>query len=93
MKERKTEEMLSQLIGMVGNMREDLLGVKEEICVIKEDLQGVKEEQVKINQLSEIRHKEIMNKFDLLVIDQDYIWEKSARNEREIAKLKKLLEV
>ncbi|QOR66388.1 hypothetical protein IM538_21925 [Cytobacillus suaedae] len=86
MEENKIEEMLSQLIGMVGNMREGLVRVEEGLVRVEEVHKEMKEQ-------NELNYKGIMDKMNTLVIDQDITWEKAARNEREIAKLKKLLEV
>jgi chromosome segregation ATPase len=36
-------------------------------------------------------HKEIMDRFNRLELDQDFIWEKAARNERELELIKRRL--
>ncbi|MGD7023442.1 hypothetical protein ACQCVK_12650 [Rossellomorea vietnamensis] len=38
---------------------------------------------------NEQRHKEIVTKLENLELDQEYIWEKAVRNEREIARIVK----
>jgi hypothetical protein len=40
---------------------------------------------------TESKFNEVNKKLDTLIADQDFIWEKTARNEREIAKLKNQL--
>lgn len=37
------------------------------------------------------RHSEIMDRFNRLEMDQDFIWEKAARNERELELIKRRL--
>ncbi|MGD6878504.1 hypothetical protein [Bacillus infantis] len=36
-------------------------------------------------------HKEVMDRFNKLELDQDFIWEKAARNERELELMKRRL--
>ncbi|MGD6844980.1 hypothetical protein ACQCVH_21000 [Bacillus infantis] len=36
-------------------------------------------------------HKEVMDRFNRLELDQDFIWEKAARNERELELIKRRL--
>ncbi|MGD6854039.1 hypothetical protein ACQCVO_03095 [Bacillus infantis] len=36
-------------------------------------------------------HKEVMDRFNRLELDQDFIWEKAARNERELELMKRRL--
>lgn len=91
----KVEDMLSQLIKMVGTIQVELHEVKQDVQGVKQELQEVKqgqqEMQSKIQEIetkSENRHKEILERFKDLETDQDFIWEKTARNEREIANLK-----
>lgn len=57
----RIENLLTQLISMVGNMK-------------------VENEQ---------RHSELLTKLENLELDQEYIWEKAVRNEREIARIVK----
>ena len=49
------------------------------------------EMQSKLQELElkgEERHQEVLDRFKALEIDQNFIWEKSVRNEREIANIK-----
>ena len=39
----------------------------------------------------EERHQEVLDRFKALENDQDFIWEKTARNEREIGNIKRQL--
>ena len=91
----RMEDMLSTLITMVGNinhkqqiMIEEQQIMKEVIQSIKEEQQNMKEEQHAMRNEMENRHNEILVKLNELQKDQDHIWEKTVRNEREIARLK-----
>ena len=100
----KIENMLSQLIRMVGNiqseqqeMKQELQGIKQELQGVKQELVGVKQDQQDINKLQDLevkgeeRHQEVLDRFKALENDQDFIWEKTARNEREIGNIKRQL--
>lgn len=76
-----SEEMLSQLIRMVGNLQVEF---KE----MKENLQEMKERQIQFEVKSEDRHEELLRTIHSIKADNDYIWQKTVRNEREIEKLK-----
>ena len=112
----KSEEMLSQLIRMVGTIQPTIEGLKSEITEIKADIGGIKSEitemksdigeikceqksireelqelryrQAQFELKSENRHQEVMRAIHSLKADQDYIFQKTIRNEREIEKLK-----
>ena len=116
MNNEKIEEMLSQLIKMVGTMHSEQQEMKQEFVGIQREIKGISQEQlglkqefqdmkyefqdmkqdivelkdkvVEIETKSDIRHKEIIGRFKSLERDQDFIWEKAVRNEREIASLK-----
>ncbi|MDF0728672.1 hypothetical protein PY093_18770 [Cytobacillus sp. S13-E01] len=66
----RMENMISQLVQMVGNMNGRLQKIEEN---------------------SEERHVQLVDQLKQLEIDQDYIWEKAARNEREIENIKRRL--
>ena len=101
----KIENMLSQLIRMVGNIQSEQQEMKQELQGIKQELQGVKQELVGVKQdqqdmqgklqdievKGEERHQEVLDRFKALENDQDFIWEKTARNEREIGNIKRQL--
>ena len=94
----KIENMLSQLIRMVGNiqseqqeMKQELQGIKQELQGVKQELVGVKQDQQEIEVKGEERHQEVLDRFKALENDQDFIWEKTARNEREIGNIKRQL--
>lgn len=98
MNEDKVENMLSQLIKMVGNIQseqQDMKLAQEDMKLAQEDMKLVQKDM--LNKLQELetkgeeRHKEIKDRLKSLENDQDFIWEKTARNEREIAHIKRQL--
>lgn len=119
MSESNIENMLSQLIRMVGTIQTNLEEMKQDMDEMKQDMDEMKREQlemkreqlemkreqlemkqvqhemqVKLDEIEtkgEERHKEILARFKALEQDQDFIWEKTARNEREIGNIKRQL--
>lgn len=110
MNEEKIENMLSQLIKMVGTMHSDQLEMKKDIQDLKQDMQEMKQDMQEMKQdlhevkqdqqvlhvkaekletKSEERHQEVVARFKALEKDQDFIWEKTARNERDLAHIKR----
>jgi archaellum component FlaC len=96
----RMEDMLTMLISMVGNlnkqqqiMHEELQGVKNDLHVVKGELQVVKEDQSSIRSENEMHFSEILKKLTEFQSDQDYLWGKISRNERDIAKLKTHLQL
>ena len=96
MNEDKMENMLSQLIRMVGNIQSDLQEIKQEQQEMKRDeqqeMKRVQQDmQSKLQELEakgEERHQEVLDRFKAIEIDQNFVWEKTVRNEREIATIK-----
>lgn len=98
----RMEDMLTQLVGMVAKNNEkvdtitkEMQTMTGEIASIREDQQSmsteisfIKKDQQSMSTDNGRRHEEIMRKFNTVEADQDYTWEKTARNEREIAKIK-----
>lgn len=77
-------------------MKQDMLEMKQDMQEMKQDLREVKHDQqglhVKVEKLetkSEEQHQEIVARFKALEKDQDFIWEKTARNERDLAHIKR----
>jgi hypothetical protein len=62
-------------------MKQDITGLKHENKSIKEEISEMKLENEK-------HHQETLNEFKVLKADLDLIWDKTVRNEREIAKIK-----
>lgn len=96
MNENRIENMLSQLISMVGSIQTEQQAMKSDIAEMKSEIKEVKQQQEsiqnrleKLETISEERHKEILERFESLERDQDFIWEKTARNEREIGNIKR----
>ncbi|MEH7440049.1 hypothetical protein V7182_21625 [Neobacillus drentensis] len=78
----RMEDMLTNLIKIVGTLSNDFQVMKQELKDVKKDVEEVKKEQEVTNRiLTDMR------------ADQDHIWEKAAKNERELAKLKRHLQL
>jgi uncharacterized coiled-coil DUF342 family protein len=86
--EEKIEGMLSELIKMVGNIHTEQKEMKQEQNEMKQDQKNMHQKLQELEKKAEERHKEILERFTAIEIDQDFIWAKTARNEREIAHIK-----
>ncbi|MGG1679348.1 hypothetical protein ACIFOT_27035 [Neobacillus sp. NRS-1170] len=91
----RMEEMLSSIISIVGNINQQLQDMKIEQQVMKKeqhemknDQQGMRQELAAMDSKNEEKFTEILNMVTDIRAEQEHIWEKSARNERELAKLK-----
>jgi hypothetical protein len=84
----RMEDMLSNLITMVGNLNQQFQEMKMEMNEMKNDHQEMKNEQILMRSDNERQFAKIHKTLAEIRSDQDYIWEKAVRNEREIAKLK-----
>ncbi|MCK0471065.1 hypothetical protein [Halalkalibacter sp. APA_J-10(15)] len=65
-----------------SSMREDICSLKEGQTLLRADIQAHREE-------TRSQYKEVIQRLDSIEADQDHIWEKASRNEREIAKIKR----
>ena len=84
----RMESMISQLIQMVGNMNEKM---DSKFLDMDKKFQEMDETLHQMDNKNEVRHGELVEQIKHLEIDQDFLWEKSARNEREIANIKRRL--
>ncbi|MCF6094582.1 guided entry of tail-anchored proteins factor 1 [Microaerobacter geothermalis] len=73
-------------------MRAELQDVKTEQMSMKESILWLKQEQESMRKEAAERHEEILNRLSFIERDVEHTWEKTARNEREIARVKKQLE-
>ncbi|PLR86583.1 hypothetical protein CVD25_03715 [Bacillus canaveralius] len=94
----KIEEMLTNLITMVGgmrseqqSMREDQASMRSELVLMREDqaamkteITAIKEDQAAMRTEMDGRHREIMVKLNEMKADQDYTWQIAVGNQREI---------
>lgn len=80
-KNNNIEDMLSQLITMVASIQVE----QKEMKRVQQEMQNKIEE---IETKAEERHKEILDQLTALKHDQDFIWEKTVRHEREIHAIK-----
>jgi phage shock protein A len=97
------EGMLTQLVSMVGHLREDVDTIKQDVAELKVDVAMLKTEvatlktemttmKTELNTMKETQekqHAEVIGKLDLLSVDQEITWKKTVENEREIERLKK----
>ncbi|WP_102262671.1 hypothetical protein [Mesobacillus jeotgali] len=95
----RLEGMMSQLITMVGNLQNSMSDVQKDM----KEIQNVQKEhgkkcesiELRIDKMetkNELRHQEVLNQIKRLEKDQDFIWEKAVRNERELEIMKRTLE-
>ncbi|MEH7343488.1 hypothetical protein V7122_06400 [Bacillus sp. JJ1532] len=91
----KIEEMLTTLITMVGgtNSRLDMVEarlskVEESLDKVEEELKNLKKEVSVVKEDQKQMRSEIMEKLMVIQADQDLIWEKAVKNERDIVKMK-----
>ncbi|PAV30959.1 hypothetical protein CIL05_04390 [Virgibacillus profundi] len=91
----RMENMVTQLITTVAKVVEEQNAqgkeqnaMKEEQASIREELTTVKLEQRSMREESKSRHHVVMGKLQSIESDQDHIWEKAVRNEREFARFK-----
>lgn len=94
-KNNNIEDMLSQLITMVAaiqvehkEMKQALEGMHQEQKEMKRVQQEMHHKIDEIETKAEERHKEILDQFTAFKHDQDFIWEKTVRHEREIHAIK-----
>lgn len=102
----RIEGMMSQLITMVGNLHNSMHVMQKDINLIQKDMKevqtvqkehGLKFEAIelrmdKMETKNDLRHREVLNQMKRLERDQDFIWEKAVRNERELEIIKRTLE-
>jgi hypothetical protein len=89
----RMEGMLSNLITMVGNLNQKVQSVQEENAAIDEKLTVIEQEQSVMKCENQKQFTEIKSILIDMQADQEHIWEKAARNERELAKLRKHLQL
>ncbi|MDZ5471899.1 hypothetical protein SM124_09075 [Bacillus sp. 31A1R] len=76
----RLEDMVSQLINIVGETNEMVRSMKTEISDMKVEISDMKAK-------NENRHKEVMGRLQDIEVDQDLLWEKTIKNERSVAKI------
>ena len=77
-----------QLVLPLVEMKSEIVVIKSEMSEMKNEIVEMKSEMTEMKNEMNHRHNEIMGKFGDLQKDQDHIWEKTVRNEREIARMK-----
>ncbi|WP_156288177.1 hypothetical protein [Oceanobacillus salinisoli] len=101
----RLEDMMTTLINTVGKIMEnqtttmsnDINEIKTEQSSMRDDINEIKTEQNsmqdKMDEMqkeNDTRHKEVIEKLTSIEADQEHIWGKSARNEREFARFKNM---
>lgn len=81
---QELKEMKQEQRGMKQEQKE----MKQEQQEMKRDQKNMQEQLKELERKSEERHKEVLERFTAIEKDQDFIWAKTARNEREIAQIK-----
>ncbi|WP_226674782.1 hypothetical protein [Mesobacillus jeotgali] len=83
----RLEGMMSQLITMVGNLHNSMSDMQKDMKemknVQKEHGQKFESIELRIDKMetkNELRHHEVLKHLKRLEKDQDFIWEKAARN-------------
>lgn len=84
----RIENMLGQLIGMVGTMSKEQKEMKVEQTSMNADITDIKAEQTSMKAENKERHLEVLKRFSTMEADHNLIWEKAVNNERDIAKMK-----
>ncbi|MFC0272252.1 hypothetical protein ACFFIX_12480 [Metabacillus herbersteinensis] len=74
-------------------MREEQSMMKEEQSLMRGEQSSIKEELKLMRNENEKRHVEVLSRFQALEADHEHTWEKTVRNEREIAVIKKPFEL
>lgn len=96
----KIEDMLATLITMVGNnnnkqskMEQRLGSMEQKVDSMEQRLDKVEQNLTEIKKEQSSMREEIMTKLTDMQADQNYIWEKAAKNERELAIIKSRLQI
>ncbi|EIJ80346.1 hypothetical protein PB1_08292 [Bacillus methanolicus PB1] len=87
------EDRMQGLENRMQGLEDRMQGLEDRMQTMENTMQGIIAEQAEIRKENEIRFNKIDEKIDSLLADQDHIWEKAVRNEREITKIKRHLDV
>lgn len=85
-------DMEKNMDGMQKDMHEMQKDMKELNSVQKDHGQKFEAIELRMDQMetkNELRHQEVLNQIKRLEKDQDFIWEKAVRNERELEIMKR----
>ncbi|TXC85950.1 hypothetical protein FS935_19170 [Metabacillus litoralis] len=72
----------------ISSMKKEQTLMKQEQTLMKQEQTSLREEMALMRAENEKSHQEIIGKLDSLAADHEHTWEKTVRNEREIAKVK-----
>ncbi|MFT9600776.1 hypothetical protein [Mesobacillus sp.] len=93
--QKDMKEMQKDMKEMQKDMKEVQKDMKEVQTVQKEHGQRFESIELRMDKMetkNEFRHQEVLNQIKRLEKDQDFIWEKAVRNERELEIMKRTLE-
>lgn len=82
------EKMLSQLISTVSKIHVEQQEMKIQIQAMDIKIQNMESKMQDMENNSVVHHQQIMHQLKQMKIDQDFIWEKAVKNERDLAILK-----
>ncbi|MDE3840280.1 hypothetical protein C0966_13145 [Bacillus methanolicus] len=83
--ENRMQSLEDRMQGLENRMQ----SLEDRMQTMEDKMQGIIAEQAEMRRENEIRFNKIDKKIESLLADQDHIWEKAVRNEREIAKIKR----
>lgn len=83
------ENRLQSLEDRMQGLENRMQSLEDRMQTMEDKMQGIFAEQAEMRRENEIRFNKIDKKIESLLADQDHIWEKAVRNEREIAKIKR----
>jgi chromosome segregation ATPase len=86
-------EQVGILNEQVGNLNQQVDMLNQQQKTMNEGIQVVKADQSNIRSENEKQFTEVLKKLNEVQVDQDYIWKKTASNERELARLKSHLQL
>lgn len=81
----RMEGLLTQLVAMVGHTNTRLDKMEERLNARMDKMDARMDRMEEDNAR---RHDEILYELKVMKIDQDFIWDKAVRNEREIIKIR-----
>ena len=93
--QKDMKEMQTDMKEMQTDMKEMQTNMKEMQTVQKEHGQKFESIELRMDKMetkNELRHQEVLHQLKRLEKDQDFIWEKTVRNERELEVMKRTLE-
>lgn len=92
-KQSKMEQRLGSMEQKVDSMEQRLGSMEQKVDSMEQRLDNVEQNLTEIKNEQSSMREEIMTKLTDMQADQNYIWEKAAKNERELAIIKSRLQI